>query len=401
MNKVNEELKNRTKFYEYMKNNIFYTTNINKINNPIKISKEFPIYIKNPNLQELNYISEYNHKKLLSFVSIFPDLQFLLGIRENFIEEKYFAFKKDIENIQLIYKRYIEGNADSKISQIIEANDVESFCKFLSSFQDDRIIVEVKNWEKIDKYIMEYYNCPSYNVEFLGYRTHFLEQYLNLFNIINLDLKKFQGIDLVSIDEVIFEPYYINFEYNQKFLNIISTPYIVDSFVKKESQIIDLFFIINTLQRTKYLKERRALIDFVTCLEFFLSTKSPAGNSKLQSQFKLKLKKCCEYIGYEISKNELADLYDYRSLIVHGNFKEFNNKTDEIVRKEWYKRYASKLGYKSGIYFFDNMDKENFIYCRFYEIFERVFKLYCEKNEDINELKEKIKKEDIDNFSFA
>lgn len=54
MNEFGEKSNNRIEFYEYMRNNIFYTTNVNKIDNEIRISKEFPIYIKNPNYQELS-----------------------------------------------------------------------------------------------------------------------------------------------------------------------------------------------------------------------------------------------------------------------------------------------------------------------------------------------------------
>ena len=72
-----------------------------------------------------------------------------------------------------------------------------------------------------------------------------IKQYLNLFNIVNLDMTKFQGITLINSDDILMHSFYTNNDYKKNFLEMILNPYIIDSFVKDDSQIMDLFFIIN------------------------------------------------------------------------------------------------------------------------------------------------------------
>ena len=82
-------------------------------------------------------------------------------------------------------------------------------------------------------------------------------------------MKKFQGITLINSDDILMHSFYTNNDYKKNFLEMILNPYIIDSFVKDDSQIMDLFFIINNFEKVRYLKERKAIIDLVTCLEFF------------------------------------------------------------------------------------------------------------------------------------
>ena len=380
-----------------MQKNIFCTKESEKLEKKIKISNVFPIYIKNPSNLELEYLKRENYKKNFSIISIFPNLTYLFETEECLNDPKYYAFKRQIYDIRSLYRK----NKNTKIEEYVKNNDIKAFCDYFIHLKENMIVIEVKDWKKLDSYIMKYYNCNYFDVEDLGYRKHFLKQYLNLFNIVNLDMTKFQGITLINSDDILMHSFYTNNDYKKNFLEMILNPYIIDSFVKDDSQIMDLFFIINNFEKVRYLKERKAIIDLVTCLEFFLVQKLNASNSKLENQFKFKIRKCCNEMGYKVSINELQDLYDYRSLIVHGNFKKVNDKTEKITNRQWYFEYVKNSEFNGTAHYYDNSDKEDLIFCRLFEIFNVVFRLYCKKNEAMKILKELADKELIEMFCFG
>lgn len=397
MNRIEREYELFKMFYNHMENNIFYTKNTQKLESEVRISNVFPIYMKNLNEEEIEYIRNNNYKRLFSIVSIFPNLKYLIENDHYFIDDKYYAFKSEIYDIKQLYEYYIAQNDQTSINNAIKDNDIKSFCSYLTFLKEDIVVIEVKNWDCIDEYIMKYYNCELQDVKELEYREYFIKQYMNLFSIINLDLTIFQGINLMRNDRILVEPDFINQEYNEAFSKMFSNPYIIDSFVKTEEQILDLFFIINNFEKNRYMKERKAIVDFVTCLEFLLLTNNEKSGAKLQKQFKYKVRKCCVEMGYNVPGDELEGLYDYRSLIVHGNFQEINNKTKKLTNKKWYTDFMKK---DEAYYYYDNSDKEDLIFCRLYKIFNIIFRLYCEKNEVINKLKTMTEQSEIELVSF-
>jgi len=339
------------------KKNIFCTKESEKLEKEIKISNVFPIYIKNPSNLELEYLKMENYKKIFSIISIFPNLTYLFETEECLNDPKYYAFERQIYDIRSLYRK----NKNTKIEEYVKNNDIKAFCDYLIHLKENMIVIEVKDWKKLDSYIMKYYNC----------------------------------------NDILMHSFYTNNDYKKNFLEMILNPYIIDSFVKDDSQIMDLFFIINNFEKVRYLKERKAIIDLVTCLEFFLVQKLNASNSKLENQFKFKIRKCCNEMGYKVSINELQDLYDYRSLIVHGNFKKINDKTEKITNRQWYFEYVKNSEFNGIAHYYDNSDKEDLIFCRLFEIFNVVFRLYCEKNEAMKILKGLADKELIEMFCFG
>ena len=402
MKKIDKELKAIHVFHEHMEKNIFYTRETLKLESEVKISKNFPIYIKNPNEFELQYIMDNNYKELFSIVSIFPSLKELMQINDFFVPDIYCAFKEYIFGIHDLYRRYIEEQDKEIIEKSIENNDKKSFCAYLSSLLNEEILlIEVKDWKKIDNYISQYFNCDIDEVEDLDYRIYFIEQYINYFNIINFDLRIFKGITLLSEEKLVFvKSYFVNNDFQNAMNDMLSKPFLIDSFVKSDNDIMTLFFIIHNFEKSRYMRERKYVVDIVTCLELFLIKKLNDSNNKIEEQFKFKVQKCCESKNYFIPINELKELYNYRSIVVHGNVVDINRKINEITVKKWYKEYSSKMDKEYGWLSYDNNDKENLIFCRLFEIFNIIFRMYCEENNKINLLKEIVSREEIKNFNF-
>lgn len=402
MKKIDRELKALSLFYEHMDKNIFYTRHAYKLENEIKISKKFPIYLKNPNEFEIEYIMENNFKQIYSFVSIFPTLKTLIEMNDFFIDDIYYAFKEEIYDIKRLYKEYLKHNDEGAIKLAINNNDKKSFSLYLSSlFNEDVILIEIKKWDEIDKYLSKYFNCGIDDVEDLDYRINFIERYINFLNIMNFDLRVFQGISLLEDKcKLAFTSYYSTDEYDKIFETAMSNMFIIDSFVQNGDDIMTLFFIINNFEKSRYMRERKYIVDIVTCLESLLVKKIIDVNSKIETQFIRKVKKCCQFFDYNLPTNELKELYNYRSLVVHGNFADINRKTNEITSKKWYKEYSRIMDEKYGELSYDNNVKEDLIFSRLFEIFRIVFKLYCEKNDKLKSLKEITLIEEINNFEF-
>ena len=263
------------------------------------------------------------------------------------------------------------------------------------------LIVEVKEWDEIDNYIVKYFNCKKDDIVDQDYRFYFIKQYFNLFNIINFDLTKYRGIDtLYSIKDFAASSSHESKEYQNMFISVMSNIKIIDDFVENELDIQNLFFIISIFEESHYMKERKYIVDFITCIEFLLVKKIKGDSSKIENQFKFKVKKCCGQYNYSVPINELKELYNYRSIIVHGNFSEINRKTYKITQKKWYRDFMNQLNDEYGIFDYDNNEREDLIYSRLYEIFNIVFKLYCDNKVEIESLKSVIDKKEIEQFEF-
>ncbi len=403
MGRIDKELKAIMKFHDYVINNIYCTRHNYKINNEIKISTAFPIYLRNPNEFELEYFRSKSFEKIFSILSIlsnYYELKRIINITHFDIDELHFCYSSQLYDIQNIYHEYIKINNDEYIKEAIKKNDVKSFSLYLSSFiNEDIVLLEIKDWKRIDKVIHKYSNCAFEDIVECDYREYFIEKYINLFNIVNFDLTIYNGLRLTDNFFFMFSSVRDN-EYDKVFEEVLLSPYIIDRFVENDEDLLILMYLINSFDKEKYMRERKYSVDFVTCLEYFLVKKIVGADSKIQNQIRLKVRRCCKEVGYYISNNEINDLYDYRSHVVHGNFDGLNKKINEITKRAWYKNHLNSLYSQGTDIVCDNFEKEELIYCRLYEIFIIVFKLFCEKRKKLEKLKEITNKENIEHFIF-
>ena len=65
MYKIERKIEAQRIFYDHMQNNIFYTRCLYKLDYEIKISKIFPIYLKNLNDFEKEYVKGKIYKKII------------------------------------------------------------------------------------------------------------------------------------------------------------------------------------------------------------------------------------------------------------------------------------------------------------------------------------------------
>lgn len=90
-----------------------------------------------------------------------------------------------------------------------------------------------------------------------------------------------------------------------------------------------------------------------------------------------------------LSKNELDSIYEYRSCLLHGNFKKAKIVLKKIMNKKYYKMKLKKEFYDYEIEEMGHLCYEDVLHCRIQEIFVEIFKIYCSNKELIISLKEK------------
>lgn len=401
MDMIDMQLRANEKFVDYMEKNIIYTRSSCRLEKSISVSNVFPIFLKNPNEFEIEYITNEYFERLYSIVQIFPSLNYLIKL-DWLDNKKYCAFSEKIDYIQYLYNDYIKKNNPVYIKRSILNNDIRSFCTYLSNFVvSDIVVIEVKNWYKIDNYIIKYFNCRREDIIDLDYRFYFITQFFRLFNIVNFDLRRYRGIDvLYNLKELTANEIYTFKEYHNMFISSLNNVKIVDSFVRTKEDIQNLLYIISVFDESQYFMRRKYIVNFITCIEFFLVKKTNSASSKIESQFNLKVRKCCREYNYHIPINELKELYDYRSLIIHGNFSKINEKIKKITDKQWYKDCMQKLRDEYSLTEFNNIEREELIYSRLYEIFNIIYKLYCEKKNKIDLLKNITDSNEIEEFDF-
>lgn len=398
---IEEELEVNQRFNQYLKENIFITRYFFKVEKETKISKVFPIYIRNIKEPEIDEIRDSIYKKIFSLVSVIPTLKELVEYPFYDIPAKYVAFIEELRNIIEIYKEYKDNNDDDYINKAIMENDKKSFSLYLSSLYDDKtVIIEVKDWKKIDKYLKIYFNCEEDEIETYDYRNYFLERYLNLYNLINFDLRIYRGFEIMDSYNELCNYHYTSKDHNQEYKNALKKNQCIDSFIEKEEDYIELMYFIFLFEKIRYLKERKYIVDFITGLEHLLVRFDPKEKTNIEQQFTLKVRKCCSFENVLIPRDELDDLYDLRSKIVHGNFNAINKKVDKIANKKWYKDYLKKLnmefGFSSDVKNTD--EKEDLIYGRLYEIFNIIYTQYCNNKKLILKIQKLKSKNEIDEF---
>lgn len=396
---LERKLKVSNILFDYMQNNLFCTRSNFKINNEIKISNVFPIYLRNPNELEIDEYRDNTFDKIYSLLKCLPCLQRLISMKFYELDE-FSCFSSQIFEIQEMYENYKQNNSSEIIDLAIKNDDKKAFALYLSSYiNDDSVIIEVKDWKKIDSLISKYMCCSFEDIETYDYREYFIERYINFFNIINFDLTRFKGITILNNNSYYFV-YKMKGEYFKEFEHVILNFLPIDKFVENEDDLLFFLFLINNFDEKQFMRERNYSVSFITCLESLLVSKTEDEKSSIKQQLKFKIRKCCSELNYNISGEEIWDLYDYRSLAVHGNFNSIQKCVDSIVKRQWYVNKLDELYDCLGNVPRDNSEKEYLIYCRLYDVFKIVFTLFCKKKKKLIMLKQIVNKSYINKFKF-
>ena len=112
------------------------------------------------------------------------------------------------------------------------------------------------------------------------------------------------------------------------------------------------------------------------------------GNDTIKKQFGTKIVECYNRVGKRIDLSEIGHIYDYRSDLLHGNFKEAKKDLNKLKKEEYFINMFNNF-YSENVDF-SNADALDILRIRTREILSIIYKLHCTDFTFIKELKKKI-----------
>lgn len=396
--KLNKLLyENSDEHYEktgYIISNIFNTSYKFKMDKQLSISKKFPIYLRNPKLEEINILGLELNRKIKQILFSLNDLELILDYKnlKEYLEYKYFDTFFDHQIIEIICDyTYINKQNNEFLEIIKDMQNIIFIAEFITEYYlKDLIIIEVKSWNKIDKSLADYYGQEELDpIETADYRIYFLENYLNLFNKINFKLEH-NGI---SINDKIHFHFHdliknINNYYYNEVVKVLAQPITIDDFLENKADEFSFHFLIETLNGSKLSSARMICLNYIIILEFMLTKQKLLKTDKgIKKQFCDNIIECYKHLNYKISEKELKNIYQYRSCIFHGNFEKAIENLNEIMKFSYFKKniFINKCKYSYRECCIS--DYEEILNERLNEIFTNVYKLYCHDKKFVEDIK--------------
>lgn len=403
---INEDIETRvSNLFEkdlYIRNNIFFTNFKYKLDSKIKISEQFPIFLRNPFKCELESIGSKIRSKILSILKSLDDISIILNM-DDFTEK---ITLKDFDLIDIIHYSnlivtFVKENNNDAFRNLLKKGSLNCYNLSLFIVEDylqDLILIEVEDWKKIDEILAIYYNLKDVNeIEARDYRFYFFDDYMNLFNKVNFSQKHFTGLghknnDLTFLHDASYNINNPNDEdYENEIEMVLTKPIVIDSFIKSNNDKLYFQYIIETLNSTKLRTYRNRCISYIAILEFMLTKQRKTVKDKsIKYQFCNNIIKCYEYLNDKISKKELKLIYEYRSSILHGDFTNVKICFEKIIKLPYYEKRIKNIKKGFSEWEFDTTDYEEILTIRLNEIFRKIYILFCTQPNIIKNIKNNL-----------
>ena len=226
-------------------------------------------------------------------------------------------------------------------------------------FLSNLIVIEYNLPDDTKNRIIKYYNAENVEEEVLKRMLiELLEEIIRFYNMLNFPQVDYSGIGLRTIDlydgfyNTLLSPYYYvikdsKYNWDDLFYNSLKTPYYIDNYIGNNKERIEHFlFLIEGFMVNAH-SSRLVCINYIAALEFLLTHKPKEGlkkffnlkNDSIIYQLRKKVKMC--YDGSKINEQELDKIirfnYNYRSDILHGNFRELEKDIRKISNLRYVK----------------------------------------------------------------
>lgn len=348
------------------------------------ISKDLGIVIRNLNENEINFCYPRIQKEIKKAMKLGYDLI-------NKIERKYDVAVGELENsiriikdckeidfehihlfLQYFYPKSIFENVmgEKIIFSSIEdfENQEEISLKLAKNFCSNLIVLEVKNYEHLYKYINSYFglNNSNNNIYYVNKHTlDFIKGFINLCNVvffsnIGQDFKKFKFeikefseaeftvLGLVEFFDNYFNSIYHNKKISKNLKNVKSLFFDLYTNGSKE-KINNLIFMSNSFDYDEKffddLNFKELNLNLISIIELLLI--SSKGTNKVEKKVKItdniliclivnkKLKD-----NYDLEKKVIATIYRYRSCLSHGNTSGYKNSLIDLLNLKKIDNYS-------------------------------------------------------------
>lgn len=358
-----------------------------KLNDKIYISKKYGIVIRNLNEIENDILSESLILKICKILSLFKNTKQIFD-------------DKKLQEIKSTYlKQFTDFNDQTIITYDLEGFEHDNlFDKIIIIIKDNINNIDSKNIENISKKIANQYlencivlysekeksiynlinRCTNYNnedIDLFDKYDDFIFKYIELWNSLNFNQYNYFGIKVnnftTKLDLIIDLFDLEKMEIFDECIKIFDSPIMVDI----DDDVL-FYFIINRFY-SYYMDNNNRILLYFSLLELLLSHKPSCKNdSSISMQLSNNIIICSKkYNQIEISEKEIRELYNYRSLLIHGNFNKIHKALQKIKKFDFAKRLIVELEIEEFVE--DDFFMVNLLRIRMLEIFSFIYKIYC------------------------
>ena len=368
-----------------------------KLDKKVCISDKYGIVIRNINKIENDILSQSLASKIYRIISQFKNIDYIFDYEKTEeIKENYLKQFTDFNSLLIIpydidgYEQYsmfdkivtiIKENIGSISSK--DNNDISE--KIANKYLENCIVLYSEKEELIYKLISSCTNYSKEDIDDFGRYDDFIFKYLELWNALNFSQQEYLGFTIETfttrLETVIDLLQLENTSFFHEYDKALKNPFKVDL----DDDTL-FYFILNRFNADYYLDNNNKILLYFSLLELMLTHKQCDITDSISNQLSENITLCSKrYEQIDISKKEIKELYNYRSLLAHGNFKDIHKSLKKIKKFSFAKDLTKKLGFEE----FEEIDyfTIDLVRIRVLEIFSYIYKIYCSDKAYIDGLK--------------
>lgn len=390
--------------FDILRNKFFFSYKY-KLKSKITISEQFKLVARNINNDEIEILGK-------SMIEKINDIFMFINSKEDFYDnnKKNKAFQSylkrvtefdsktpiifDLDGNELydIYKKIFDIISDNY--DFIDLDDkYNSAMKITNKYLSSLIVIYSEDINSIYDFIKNNSDISEELIE--DHYDDFIYKYIDFWNSINFKQHNYLGIKLCKFKTKLNSYLFISDLSKSNFCNeclvVFKNPIDIQVYDSKL-----LYLIVSRFNPMGYMDDNNRIVLYWSLLEMLLTHK-PNDNyidDTIQKQLTRNITDCFQKYGVnKISKKEIRLLYDYRSVISHGELLEIDKTLNKIKKLNFINELKDALAIKDDLKKGDIVD---IIRIRLLYIYSTIMKSYFNDYKYIVNLKEyRIKKKRI------
>lgn len=403
MDKFCEEY-NQKELLENM-NNKYLLFFKHKIDNEILISSKYEIVIRNVNKIEKYILAQALSKRICEILKLskkltdFLDEEKIRKIQHDYVKKFYdydentiISFDSDGYNFNVTVNKIIEI-ITMYINDFINETDYEMISKKIAyNYLENFIVLYSKNDKKIYQLIKENTSLEFDDIDWHGRYDEFIFKYFELWNAINFEQHQYLGIRIKSFNTRLKTILDIRVLEEMEIYNECIAIFKKTNFIDIENEKL-LYFIIDKFNSDYYLNTDNKILLYFSLIELLITHKPKNKRDSIVKQLKKnivccmnRIQECKSFnINNFISEKEIGLLYDYRSILVHGEFKESKRTLKKLEKQKYFQEFIAR--YKIIDDEFKESSLIDIVRSRVLEIFSCIYKLMVFDDKFVSNLK--------------
>lgn len=314
-------------------------------------------------------LMKYNIDELMKHYSVIGVNETLTQLEKhcNIDIEDYF-YITSLKDIIKIYYKEVDKSIDYKNPSFKDG----WLLKYLNNYFSKLMVVDYD--ANLIKEFLEKYYLTAVQSEDRIYE--FIDNMIYLYELFSNAKYFYQTKYNFRIDR-----YYVFLDNKAKVFKNIKLSKYFDKLMKDENNYEKFMFILELLEPTKSISEKKKIINYITIIELLIVNDKENISKQIQNKCLMSLKNNTE----KYSKEEIKLIYDYRSKIIHGENSEAIKKLNLLANLEPYQFTQEDL--EEEIYYNRVQMLESRVEKRVLEILKEYLKLFITNPDYINIIK--------------